>query len=154
MLRGIVALVLVGILAAVLGVACSNASLPDSRPPPPSAVAAPWEGCYVCSTSMTGIPRFYYPDGGGWGIDGAISATFTDGLAVGASADTLTGWVAGLDGGGSCYLLANVKSIGEATLITSSTDYGAYRQASCNILVGDDPLLLAVYTGGALTLGE
>ncbi len=146
-LRGSLRLTFAGTVAVTLMLGCSIPSLPNLSPPPPSEAAAPWVGCYVCDTSITGIPQLYFVDGGLWGVDGSISATFTNGLSVSASADTLTGWISDLDSGAECFLQATALGNGKATLYTSSKA----APFICDLQPNGE-LVAAEYSSGAFAL--
>jgi hypothetical protein len=132
-----------GVLALRTGLACSVAPSISASIPPPSEAAAPWVGCYTCETSLTGIPTLPWLDGG------VIAASFTNGLSVSASGDTLSAWVADLDSGGYvCWLRATVTSNDTASLAPPDAE-----PLGCDIETNGE-LVFDQYTEGEFTLDD
>lgn len=144
--RWVATFLFVGAATVGLLLACSTSFVSYQIPPPPSEAAAPWVGCYVCNTSISGIPVLYVPVDGGLVIDGSTSATFSDSLMVSASANTLTGVVTDLDAGGGCELKATVVSRSTANLYAPSS-----QPWICDILTNRE-LIAVQYNGGTFTL--
>jgi hypothetical protein len=95
---------------------CSEPSNAQLGVPPPSAEAAPWVACYTCQSSLTGIPT----------PGGSSAASFTNGLRVTASGNTLTAQVAELMGDSgtyACWMKADVTGPGQSTLETQAVPW-------------------------------
>jgi hypothetical protein len=140
------------LVAALVGLAC-GADLSCSAAgsggnvvalPPPSMAAAPWVGCYACTTTIAASDVA--------SVDAGVSAITLndDGLAIAASGNTLTGSVVQLQGDAGyqeCVLHATVMTNGEADLDTSNAG------ASCPVESLDPPgLFVMSYSNGTFAL--
>jgi hypothetical protein len=144
-------LIAVTVLAASQFACTSSQSQADGGPPPPSQEAAPWVGCYTCSSSLRTPPLS--------GVDAeAPVIQFNTGVYVAAAGSTLTADIFSVTPDASfteCWWTASVITKATASL-APDLDGGA----GCPLLLFDSNVLpLSIYytsgtflrDGGALS---